>query len=106
LALAALPDDALLAFNIRAFSPDNDCATRLHRRRVPHERKKSSAASLHLVSICISRLGTYVEQLDYLVGAGFVSEGHHGDERICTVGDSWERAIRDVIAGPTYCLTG
>jgi hypothetical protein len=65
LALAALPDDAVLAFNVRAFSPDGDCATRSHRRRVPHERKKCSAASLHLVSICTSRSGTYVEQLDY-----------------------------------------
>jgi hypothetical protein len=40
LALAALPDHAVLAFNIRAFSPDGDCATPSHRRRVPHERKK------------------------------------------------------------------
>jgi hypothetical protein len=41
LALAALPDDAVLAFNVRAFSPDDECATRSHRRRVPHERKKA-----------------------------------------------------------------
>jgi hypothetical protein len=27
LALAALPDDAVLAFNVRAFSADHDCAT-------------------------------------------------------------------------------
>jgi len=30
-----------------------------------------------LVSICTSRSGTYVEQLDYLVGARLVSERHH-----------------------------
>src|SRR5262249_23294672 len=40
LALAALPDDAVLAFNIRVFSPDSDRATRSHRCRVPQERKK------------------------------------------------------------------
>jgi hypothetical protein len=39
LALAALPDEAVLAFNVRAFSPHGDCATRSHRRRAPHERK-------------------------------------------------------------------
>ena len=32
---------------------------------------------LDLVSICTSRSGTYVEQLDYLVGARPVSERHH-----------------------------
>ena len=41
LALAALPDDAVLAFNVRAFSPDGDCATRSHRRRVPYKRKNA-----------------------------------------------------------------
>jgi hypothetical protein len=35
-----------------------------------------------------SRSGTYVEQLDYLIGARAVSEGHHGDERIRTLGDA------------------
>jgi hypothetical protein len=71
LALAALPDDAVPAFNVRAFSPDGDCATRSHRRQVPHERKKmqcSKPSRLHLVSICTSRSGTYVEQLYYLDG--------------------------------------
>jgi len=38
LAPAALPDDAVLAFNVRAFCPDGD--------RVPHERKKCSKPSL------------------------------------------------------------
>jgi hypothetical protein len=35
LALAALPDGAVLASNVRPFSPDGDCTTRSHRRRVP-----------------------------------------------------------------------
>jgi hypothetical protein len=59
-----------MAFNIRAF---NLMAT-VQRDRIapgPHER-------LHSVSICTSRLGTYVEQLDYLDGARAVSEGHDG----------------------------
>jgi hypothetical protein len=41
LALAALPDDAVPAFNVRAFSPDGDCATRSHRHRVPYKRKNA-----------------------------------------------------------------
>jgi hypothetical protein len=40
LAVAALPDDAVLTFNIRAFSPHSDRATRSHRCRVPQEQKK------------------------------------------------------------------
>jgi len=70
-------DDAMLAFNVRAFSPDGNCATRSHRRRVPHERKKQCGKSSRSVDLH-SRSGTYVEQLDYLVDARAVSEGHHG----------------------------
>jgi hypothetical protein len=69
LALAALPDDAVLAFNARAFSPDGNCATRSHRRRVPHERKKCSGSKPSLSVDLHHRSGTYVEQLDYLDGA-------------------------------------
>lgn len=47
LALAALPDDAVLAFIVRAFSPDGDRSTRSHWRRVPHERKKMQCSKLH-----------------------------------------------------------
>jgi hypothetical protein len=54
-----------------------DCATRSHWRRFPHERKKAVQQAF-TASICASRSGTYVEQLDYLVGASAVSEGHHG----------------------------
>jgi hypothetical protein len=68
LALTALPDDAVLAFNVRAFSPDGNCAIRSHRRRGYALAEKYSAASLHLVSICTRRSGTYVEQTDYWVG--------------------------------------
>lgn len=74
LALAALPYDPVVAFNVRAFSPDGDCITRSHRRRVRIS-EKCSAAGLHSVSICTSRSGTYVEQLDYLDGARAVSGG-------------------------------
>ena len=87
LALAALSDDAVLTLNVRAFSSDGDCATRSHRRRVPHERKKQCGKSSRSVDLhsrsgtSVERLdysGTYVEQLDYLVDARAVSEGRHG----------------------------
>jgi len=48
-----LPDDAVPAFNIRAFSLDSDRATRSHRCRVPKEQKKQVQQALHLVSICV-----------------------------------------------------
>jgi hypothetical protein len=54
-----------------------DCATRSHRRRFPHEREKAVQQAF-TASICTSRSGTYVEQLDCLAGASAVSEGHHG----------------------------
>jgi hypothetical protein len=72
-----LPDDAVLAFDVRAFSRMADCATRSHRRRFAHERKKAVQQAF-AASICTSRSGTYVEQLDYLAGASAVSEGHQG----------------------------
>jgi len=66
---------------------------------------EKKAASLHLVPIFTRRSGTYVEQLDYLAGARAVSEGHQGDGRIRTLGDAWEHAIGNAIAGPAYCPT-
>jgi hypothetical protein len=58
------------------------------------------------VSICISRLGTYMERLDYLVGARSFPNAIVSDERIRTVGDAWQHAIANVMAGPACCATG
>ena len=78
LALALVADDAVPAFNVRALSPDGRLVQtdRIGARFRASE--KIGAATLHLASICPSRLGTYVGQLDYLVGVRAVSDGHHG----------------------------
>jgi hypothetical protein len=105
LALAALPDDAVLAFNIRAFSPDGDYATRSHRRRVPQERKKA-VRHLHLVSISSAvREPTWSNWIILLAPDSFL-KAIIGDERIRIVGDAWQHAIGDVMAGPACCATG
>jgi hypothetical protein len=51
-------------------------------------------------------LGTYAEQLDYLIGARVFPRAIMGDERIRTLGDAWQHAIGNVIAGPAYCPAG
>ena len=55
---------------------------------------------------CTSRSGTYVEQLDYLVGVRALPKAIMGDERIRILGDAWQHAIGNVIAGPACCPTG
>ena len=49
------------------FSPDGDRATRPHRRRVPHQRKKMQCSKPSLSVDLHQALGTYVEQLDFTV---------------------------------------
>src|SRR5262245_61726583 len=53
-----------------------------------------------------SRSGTYGDQLDCSDGARAISEGHHGDERIRTLGDAWRHAFGNVIAAPACFPTG
>ena len=72
LALAALPDDAALAFNVRAFGPDGTLQTdRID--AVGSARATKCSARLHLVAAPIR--GTYAEQLDCLVAARIGSRG-------------------------------
>jgi hypothetical protein len=72
LALAALPDDAVLAFNVRAFSADHDCATRSHRRRV-RRAKKTQCSKPSLIVDMHQALGN-------LRGAIGLFGGHAADD--------------------------
>ena len=53
------------------------------------------------MSICTRRSGTYMEQLDYLVGAER-SKAIMWDDRIRALGDAWQRAIGNV-SGAECC---
>ena len=78
--------------------------------------EKSSAANLHVVSICtaarkltwsnwITRELTWSNWIVWLRPEPF-PKAVMGDERIRTLGDAWQRAIGNVIAGPAWCPTG
>jgi hypothetical protein len=101
------PDDAVLAFKVRAFSPDGDCATRSHRRRVPHERKKRAVRQIFTkcrFAPAAPEL-TWSNWIIWLTPEPF-PKAVMGDERIRTLGDAWQHAIGNVIAGPACCPTG
>ncbi|HZN30420.1 MAG TPA: hypothetical protein VFB88_13765 [Xanthobacteraceae bacterium] len=98
-------DDAVLAFTVRAFSrmatvqPDRIGAG-------SRTSEKSSAANLHVVSICTAaRELTWSNWIIWLTPEPF-PKAIMGDERIRTLGDAWQHAIGNVTAGPAWCLTG
>src|SRR5438045_1103810 len=65
LALAALPDDAVLAFNSAHSGRRATLQTHSHRRAGPHERQNAA----HPTRRRLRHAGTYVEQLNCLVAA-------------------------------------
>jgi hypothetical protein len=78
--------------------------------------KKSSAANLHVVSICtaarkltwsnwITRELTWSNWIVWLRPEPF-PKAVMGDERIRTLGDAWQHAIGNVTAGLAWCPTG
>jgi hypothetical protein len=85
------------AFNVRAFSPDGDCATRSHRRRF-RTIAKSGAASLHLSVDLHQPLGN-------LRGALGLFGWRQSRFRGPIMGDGSTRPAM-VIAGPARCSTG
>ncbi len=90
LALAALPDDAVLVFNVRAFSPYGDCATRSHRRRVPRERKKAVQQTFSADLQPVGNLRGAIGLINWRQSR--FSEAITADELICTRGDVWRPA--------------
>jgi hypothetical protein len=78
--------------------------------------EKSSAANLHVVSICtaareltcsnwITRELTWSNWIVWLTPEPF-PKAIMGDGRSRTLGDAWQHAIGNVIAGPAWCPTG
>jgi hypothetical protein len=104
-----LPADAVLAFNVRVFGPDGDCATdRIGAGFRKSERRAVQQAS-HRVDLH-QRSGTYVGAIGLfgwrqsrLRKPSWVMMG---DERIRTLGGAWQHAIGNVIAGPARYPTG
>src|SRR5262249_12746054 len=97
-----LPDDVALAFNVRAFSPDGDCATRSHRRRVRTSEKNAVPQAFTWCRFAPG-LGnlTWSNWIIWLAPESFPTAIMY-DERIGTVG-RWQHAIGNVIAGPACC---
>ena len=73
----SLPDDAVLAFDVRAFQPEWRLRNPIASGPGPHERKSAVQQAFTGVDLR-QALGTCVEQLDYLHSARAVSDVHDG----------------------------